>query len=239
MISTPTNLGTATSSSGAATSLSITTGATVPAGATILLATYLTLVSSSGSAGVTSISDSAGNTYTAVDSGAAVKNTAVGGPMVCYIANNVNQLNSGSSITINFASGQQSILMAASYVTGLTASPVDKINNSTVSTTGSGATVSTGTLSQPSEIVIGMMAALDQTSLSFTQASGFTTMTGPANVSNSNLSGFQWGYQIVSSTSSVSYTPSASLSGTFVWGEDVFSLKGQQFAAFNMPMLGM
>lgn len=189
-IGTPVQLGTGSGNGG---SHVITTVANCPAGNLIVISTCLSLTSS-----IASIVDSAGNTYTILDSV-----TGNPGLFVSYCANCLN-LPSGGTITLTTSSGGTAQRSTAMCVSGIaTSSPVDTSNHTATGSAATSATsVSTGTLAQASELVVGVSTFVTAIS-GYTPGGSFTAIGGV-----STSSGVQNAYQIVSAATAVAYAPS-------------------------------
>ena len=201
-----TNLGTNTFS--AVTTVNITTTATSAAGGAILV--VLSLAASSA----WTCSDSGGNTYIALADNLYNTNRHL---MMFYIANNA-LLASGGTITISWTTSAAG-KCAACYLAGAaTVSPVDVIGTKATGTATS-STVSTGTLAQSDELVVGIVSQTSDPG-TWTEASGFTAINNPTAATGDNP---RWAYQVVASTASVTYAPSWLTSRAY--GTNVYSFK--------------
>lgn len=201
-IGTPTAIG-QNSTSSAASSLAITTTAAVPAGAMIVLE-----IANHNSASVvpSSVTDSAGNTYTLISS---INSSAVSETLAYAL--NATALASGSTITITFPSARNAAA-AAYYVTGIaTASAVDQQASNT---TGSSATPSVGPTSattQADELIIGLFGYSN--SRTFTPGSGYTALATVE--STGTVRGTTGEYKIVSATGAQTADGTFNSSATF------------------------
>ena len=200
-ISTPVQIGTATSTT-STTTLVITTGTASPAGACIVVAIGWVNVSTT----LSSVTDSAGNTYT-------IGTLATGTLTRGYFAFSANALALPSSGTITFTTAAAVTIKGACAVSvvGLSSAPAD--------TEGAGATgastaptITSAALAQPDEIVFGFTVVNSGNLDAFTQASGFTAN---ANALPSGCA-VRSGYQIVSATTAVTYAPTLGTSRTWV-----------------------
>jgi hypothetical protein len=198
-IGTPRLLGTDTGS----TSVSILIGAAVNAGDLIVV-----VLKVANSATITTASDTAGDTFSIGDNTAAVRSKYV------YVANAAGMA-AGSNITVNFSASASASAVAFAVSGIANASPVDKTNNIATGTGTSATSVSTGTLAQADELVIGILA--NSTNITaFVPGGSFTTISTSTVLSTA--------YQIVASTAAVSWAPSWTSSTTY--DSDVISFKG-------------
>lgn len=120
---------------------------------------------------------------------------------IYYSANLSADFPSGSTITC--AASGHSYAIAAFSVNDNNASPLDKNASSTVNSTT--VSISTGTLSAAKEAVFATSSWSVGIS-SFSEASGFTQITGSPTTYNS--AGYDVAYKATSSTGSVTYNPS-------------------------------
>lgn len=143
-----------------------------------------------------------------------------------------------SAITATWnASGH--VGMGAVSVSGLaTASAIDVTGaGNNTGTPGTSASISTGTLAQASEIVFGQVATAGTTAVT-PAAAGFTAFSTITIASGNNV--INWGYQIVSSTASVTYAPSWGGGTTRAFGVNVYSFKALGAAtACRLALLGV
>lgn len=220
-ISNPVFIGSA-STTAIVSSLALTTTQNVPAGALIVVTAGALFLASQT---VTSVTDSAGNTYThAVGTFA---NNMLGDMWYCQ---NALALASSSTITVNFSGSTLSTLygtvVGAAYCTGVVAaSAIDKTNHTeygTASTTPSSG--STGTLTQASEVafgwVFGYTAGAQPT---ITEGAGFTNLFTYIEGSGNQDAG-NFGYQVVNATTALNYQPT--VSPAMLAASDIATFKG-------------
>ena len=213
-IGTPVSLGSNTSTGTGLTSLALSIGSAIAVGDLVIVAFH-----SDGATAVsaTSVTDPSGNTYQR-----AAQSTSGTYNFELWYAFNCAAVASGN-ITVTWtpanSGGGPSIMVAAARVTGISlGNPLDKTATQAATTTTP--TVSTGTLSQAIEIVIG---GSSHQGGSYSQSSGFSSI---ATVGPTNGDVMNWSYQIVAATTSVTYAPTWGVSlptRTFV-----ASFKGQQ-----------
>ena len=208
-ITAPVALGTFTRGQvGATNQFTFTTSAAIPVGTLALVA--IGMNGAGTPVTVSSVSDGVNN-YTRATS------TNSGSDLVelWYVANAAARA-SGSTITITFSAtygGSGYGTASAAYVPNVaTVTPLDKI--AAQATTGTTPSISTGTLTNANEIVIGV-SFNDDSNPSFTEDAGNgwtnTNLTGSAAGSRSALS-----YIIVSTTASKSWAPVWGTSGTLL-----------------------
>lgn len=181
--------------SNSANSTHVTVTSTAPAGSLIVVACACW---SSTNGVVSSVTDSQGNSYTIVQNAAAASVPYPGA--IAYCLNSASTLTSGidwisvTSTAVSQSTGAWSMSGANSGI------------DVSIPTTGfgiKGKTISTGTLAQNNEIIFGLTATAGNLS-GFTNSAGFTELAfGIAGSGNA----FGFAYDIVSSTSSVSYSP--------------------------------
>ena len=200
-ISTPVQIG-AAASGASTTTLVITTTTASPAGAAIILGIGFVNVATT----VTSVTDSAGNTYT-------VGTLASGSNTRGYFAFSANTLALASSgtITITFAVAVTLKGAGAVSVVGLSSAPADT-EGAGATGTSTAPTITSATLGQRDEIVFGLVVVNNGFADTFTEASGFSSDTA-ALVSGIAV---RSGYQIVSATTAVTYAPTLGTSRTWV-----------------------
>lgn len=207
------NIGTASgiNPSACGTSRQITTGTNVPQGALIV---FWTADSASGSH---TASDTVGNTYQ-VQTGASDAN---GFRVRLFYSVNSTALPSGDHITLTGNGGAiGTCYIAASAFSGITTTtPFDNTTNNQGSSTSP--SLSSGTLSDPFELVVAATFINAGGPDAFTQAAGFTTDSSVGDTSNTNA--FRTAYKIVSTNASVTYAPTLGTSrvwnallGTFI-----------------------
>jgi len=200
-IGTPVNIG----NNGATTDpLAITTTSTVNVGSTIFLALSQQVANS-----ITSVIDSAGNTY--------VQDVTIGTNHKAYIyrANVSIQLPSGGTITVA-KTAATGLGMAAISVTGLDTSPLDASGTgSNASSTNISATV----VATASNMLILGIAGYEVFNL--TQPGGaWTNLTGNTASSNSKI---DWAYQVNVGPASYTYNPTLNIAEH--WGAIAVSYK--------------
>jgi hypothetical protein len=180
----------------------ITTSVDAPAGSLIVVAVGCW---DNQNSTIISVTDSALNTYDIAVQATAPSVSAPCG--IAYCLNSTNDLPSGGTITITQSGLVQAILGAwivSGANGGLDAAPAGV-------TPGAGASsvsISTGTLAQANEIVFGFVTTSQSISV-LSNPSGFTelwnnTATPPGPIDNT----MAFSYNIVSSTSTVTYNPS-------------------------------
>src|SRR6516162_3948076 len=185
--------GSLTGYAGGASSVNDTAAVNVPAGSLIVL--YLQ--NGSGSATITSVTDSNGNSYS-------VTNNTPASFTGMAVASTITtaQLHSGSTWTAT-TSGGVWFLLAACYATGIISATPDAASSFANNTTGA-ATTTTGTLAQGSEIVLGFLGT-GGSFTTYTESAGFTSVT------RSNGAGVSLAYDIVSSNTPVTFAPTYTL----------------------------
>lgn len=210
---TPISIGTG-STAAAAGSYSITTSADCPIHSVIG-------VLSTGSIGttnpVTNTTDSAGNTYVALDTSAITLNRLD----FWYVLNSTVDLPNGGTITITYGTtGNRAALFCIPNM-GPTAS-IDVHNNISNGTGASPATtVSTGTLPSPVEYVFGLLTT-DNNGLTpvVTPSAGFTVLSS----SISTVQTAYAAYQIAPAPTSISWSPTWT-QATTGYNSDVIAIK--------------
>src|SRR5581483_6924882 len=198
-----------------ASSFSVTTTQDSPVGSYIFVLVGLGAFSSASSS--ITVTDSAGNTYTALNGGTFA---ASDGAMKAFYCNSsANDLPNGGTITASYTTtgGAVGANIIAAVITGLASTPLD-VNGTLASGNSTSPSKATGTLAQASEIIIGCVATY---STAFgTEDAAFTSL---ATVNGSNNRRLHVGYDIVSATTTVTYNPSIT-SGN--WACDVYTFKG-------------
>jgi hypothetical protein len=212
-IGTPTQLGVGTSSTGV---INITTAADSPPGTLVVVATFGNAGSASFSA--TDSVSNCGGAYPAI-ANSAISGAAGMGVFYCSVT---SDLPNGGVITVNCGcSGDVSA--TAFSVSGIaTSSPLDQTGSIThggTSSTSATATT-TGTLSQASEIVVGVTGVGSGYTSGWTQGAGFTSIGGETG----NTKNIFTAYQVVSATTSISWT--SSWTGAASYQSIVFSFIG-------------
>jgi hypothetical protein len=171
------------------------------------------VVVSSTSSNAPSITDSAtggSNVYTAAASNC-VFNTS--NKLSIFSAPVLRDLPNSGTITVNLG-GSTRASVSAIYVTGISG-VVDQQPACQANTSSQGGSVSTGVLSNANELVVGA-TGINSTISGFSNNAPFNPSTGNA-TGNPQV---QWGYDIVSSTASVTYAPTwttARANGIEVW----------------------
>lgn len=204
-ITNPVSLGTFTRGQvGATNQFTFTTTAAIPSGATAFVA-----VAFNGAGTPQTVSTVSDGTNSYVK---AVGQTNGTDDVELWYKLNASAVGSGATITITFTGTYGSSgygTASAAYATNVTG-PVDKTAGQ--ATTGTTPTISTGTLTVPRQIVIGV-SYNDDSNPSFTEDSGNgwtnTNLTGSAAGSRHALS-----YVIVNATTSKSWAPVWGASGT-------------------------
>lgn len=224
-IQAPVNVGTATSS--AVSSLPLTTTADIPAGSLIVV---FVSISKSSTISVSSMSDTAGNSYSLArtstwDLGTFITNE------IWYKAN-ATAMSSGGTITatLSATSGNDQSIQAAYVLNAAPSSPLDKVNSA--SSGGScalplPASGSTGTLTQANEIAFGFHGGYSNaaTTPTTTPSSGFSLGNNYiVNTRNAN----HYDYQIVSATTALNNNPTIGGSGvtTYCAANIIATFKG-------------
>lgn len=142
-----------------------------------------------------------------------------------YAVNTAHDLPIGSSITATFGGASANSLTASCIQGIVTSSPVDVSGQTAQGLAATSATtVNSGTLSQASEIVLGGLAGALAVG-TVTCGTGWTSQSGGV----SNIPSARICYQIVSSTTSVAFSPTWGGSSNYI--TDVISLKGSGGAA--------
>lgn len=175
------------------TTLALTTTVDVAAGSLIVV-----VAGNSSSNNISSVTDSAGNTY-AVDVSAT--GTIRGG---IASAPNCVALSSGSTITITFAAASSNRVGLAAGITGVATSAIDK----TASATGTSTTPSSGstaTTTKADEIAIGMVCYDRNANPTFTEDALYTTIDSV--IGGANVDRLNFAYQVLTSTGTPSYAP--------------------------------
>lgn len=216
-IGAPVHLGSVSQLSDVAAAASFTVGSAVGAGGDVLIATY-----GSTNNEATSIADTAGNTYTALN---LVELTAR--PIRFFHSKIATPLTTSDTITVTWAGAAGTKLAVAASIAGLAASPVDGngagATGAFVAPSTSPPTITTGTLAQPNEIVVGMVSVSGGDGDPFTEATGFTSMSGVSTPLAAGSS-LHWAYRTVASTAPVTYAPILGTSRT--WVVNYVTLKG-------------
>lgn len=167
-----------------------------------LLIVYVGMWTSGGRT-VTAVSDGTNN-YTKAQSA-----TSSGYSSEIWYKAGASAVSSGATLSVTFSGATSGVMVSAIRVSGiLLSSPLDA---APAGATGSGTSlsISSGVLAQPKEILVG--ATTLNSNPTFTQSAGFTSV-GSTLFNAGIATSASFAYQIVQSTSSVSYAPSWSSS---------------------------
>lgn len=201
-IGTPVVLGNA---GGTADPLVITTSATANVNDTIIV-----VISGSTGNTVSSVTDSAGNTYVADKTQTGTNQNAF-----VYRATVTTQLPSGGTITISKGAALATGASAIAVSGCATVSPLDATGSANGNSTTPSASAST---TNANDIVIGMTA---YQTFTLTQPGGaWNALTGNTSQSSGKV---DWAYQIVSVTGTYTYNPTLDLAAG--WADIVVSYK--------------
>jgi hypothetical protein len=213
-IGTPVALGQMFESANASTATLTTSGSDDPVGSLTLVAVFVNNTNISG------VTDSAGNSYVACP--------ARFGDVALYYAINAADLPIGGTITLTLAASNK-VNMSVVSVPGVRATSPTDICGTGVTGTGSGTISgpSTGTLNAEPELVIGVIAIASDTADTFTEA-GWNPLLKATGTGAPGM--IQWGYQVVTSTTSLTYSPTLGTSRT--WWANVAS-----FVGASVPLL--
>lgn len=212
-IGTPVSLGTVSDATGFATR-SVTLAEAVPPGALI----FVVVADSEGACCIpVSVTDTAGNTYTA---GTVVPNSSGNLQTRAFYAKNVSALSIGNTITATLATSDPVLkTLHAAYVTGLdAASPADTQGTPALATSASPSASSVNPLAQADEIAFGYVGVESGSSVTFTEAAGFTSLSSTAVSDRLNVA-----FKVVASTAQVTYAPT--MDGSRHWGANVWTFK--------------
>lgn len=220
-ISNPVALGTK-SNDGSTTDVITTSTNDCPVGSlAIVLAGYSTIADT-----LSSVSDNSSggpNTWTVIDN-----TTRTGLGLGIAYSNVAHDIAIADTITLTFAGSTASGASAICVVSGIvSSSPLDTHNHTSTGTTSPASSVSTGILAQASELVLGNVTTSNSTTNDFTVGGSFTEIGTFDGAIGADVS---FGYQIVSSTASVDWAPSWSVTTT-AYVSDVVSFKGAAAAA--------
>ncbi len=195
-IGTPVSLGTGCNNSGS-TSFTFNTTSAIPAGS---LSAISFASSFTGSAGVISAVSDGTNTYTVAE-----RQTNGGTSVTAEIwyKANASAVGSGATVTISFGGTSNGLCAGGATITGITATPLDKIAVGPGTNTTS-PTVSTGALSQANEIVLCLMTGTSGAS-GITPDATFSTINN-VNSANNNVTNY-FASKKVASTGSVTCAP--------------------------------
>jgi len=201
-IGVPVSLGATSAAAGSAT-LVLTTTADAPVGTLIVVA-----VGYKNNGAISSVSDSAGNTYTGN-----TQTSSSNGSIRLFWTIVATDLPQGGTITATYSATANNKLLIAANVSGIAASPAD----ATVGATGTGTapSVTSGTLNAAAatagEIVFGVgEAAASET---WSAEGGFTAL---ATVNQSTTSSLHLAYQTVNATTALTYAPTINTSAIWV-----------------------
>lgn len=181
--------------SGSATSGST---ASVPANALV----FANIITTGGNDSFTSVTDNHGNTYNVIQTTDA-SNAAIG--LMWLVV--PSSLPTGTTLTAVTSDGSQWGVGEAFYTTNATGgADVHSVHNDDSSNGTSSLSLSTGSLGETSEIIIGVFNTSGN-GVTWTESSGFTTLHNDTfNITS---------YQVVSSSSSVTWNPSFTATGPF------------------------
>lgn len=196
-----------------ATNVLTTAGSDCPVGSLIVVYTaYLTVVDT-----LSSVTDSAGNTYQAPFDNIAGTLVGVGW---AYAKSSTVDLPIGGTITATFAGAETSKVGALCISASHPASPLDTSNHTDngVAATAS-ANVNTGTLTNATEVVIGLLALASTTATANCNGSYALALASIANSPS-----LQVCTQAVASTASVGFAPTWSDANNYV--TDLVSFQG-------------
>lgn len=222
-IGTPVSLGTVNTGTSGSSTYTITTGAAVQVGDLVIVGTAY---DGSSTIAISSITDTAGNTYTRIQQ--STSGTTQAELWYCYSA---IAMASSSSINANWASaltgGTPAIAVLAARIPGvMITSPLDQSAQQAATT--ATPSVTTGALAIPNEIVFG----LAYQGGTYTEASGYTNINGASTNGTTKLS-----YKTVNSTSAVTFAPT--WSGAFAARTIIATFKAAPASGFNLAMMGM
>jgi hypothetical protein len=163
----------------------------------------------SGSIGTTGISDGVNNFTPIVGDGYL---TAVNVSLWYKAA--ASAVSSGSNLTASYTATNNAAMLLAFRVSGIITSPLDQFSFSNASSTTTVST-STGTLAKANEFIAGCSSSSNNIGTTYSGASGFTGVNsvgqGVGNGVISSLDG-----KIISATTSVTYSPTWSISQSTV-----------------------
>lgn len=205
---------------GGGTTQAITTSANVVAGD---LVPVCVMLNTANDVVMSSMVDSAGNTYTKIN---AVRGAAAGfTELSMWYKANATAMASGGTITgtVTGATGGGYFVMAAARVTGIQTVPLDT-NATNAASTVTTVTAATGVLAQSNELVMGCGGAINGGSAPiYSGAAGFTNIT--STFSNITDMDTVQDRQIVAATTSINYAPTWTLAQARVLAS-VASFKG-------------
>lgn len=202
-VGTPSNIGTANTKASTTESISVISG--VSAGSAI----FVVLASNGGSPSITSVADTAGNSYSLLSS-VAYNNVASNGSLYVYVAYNSNLLSFANSITVT-AGAAQLVAASAFYVPSL---PSSNIVGAVVTATGSSASptaTKTGLTVGANYLGLGFVGVQGTTADTFTQVSGWATPPNRVSSTGGNVTTngmIEGGYDaFTAGATSITYNP--------------------------------
>lgn len=223
-IGTPVEVGSGQWTAGA--TIAITLTANVPAGATLVLFSNV-LGAGSVNTPVSAVADAASNPWAV-----GLNKGQSSGPedTDIWFGRMNTGLSSGGTVTVTYSGTLGNGIASLAYITGLdTTAPLDK----TVGAVGSSTAPSSGataTLSQASEIAVGVVGRYNAAStVTLTGIGSFTAMTKKTLSSGTTRNTIWPAYQIVSATTALTY--SGTLSTTGVWEAILVTFKAAAAAA--------
>ncbi len=202
--SPPAGIGKKSGGNGGTTNV-ITTSAASAAGNLIV-----NIAASDGSPTLSSVADSASNSYSA---GTALASPA-GRHLRAFYVQNAAALAISQTVTTTFSANGAGKYSAAISIQGVAASGALDVQGAGVSGTGTTPSIATGTLAVAAEIVIGFVLVGGGNSDSFTEASGWTSL--PSIGAGGGGSILRMAYRVVASTASVTYNPTLGTSRDYV-----------------------
>jgi hypothetical protein len=216
IIGNPQSLGATSTGSTTGTSYSSAYTNNVLSGDLLLACSWVGAVS--GSISTTGVSDGT-NSYTSIIGANYL--TAVN--VSLWYKANASAVSSGTNLTASYSATNNAAMLLAFRISGLVTSPLDKDSANQASSTTTVST-STGTLAKANEFVAGCSSSSNNISNTYSGASGFTGVNsvgqGVVNGVITSLDG-----KIVSATTSVTYSPTWSISQSAV-AAIVASFKG-------------
>ena len=208
------------------TTCALTTGVAIPAGSLI----FIVVTDSASTLGM--VTDSAGNSYTAVNSGVLLDNISTDGIVGLFYCPNCLALTSSNTITYTTHSGTSAIETSAAYATGVaTTSPLDTAVTATNFGSSATASVTSGRPSVGGELLVAAVGAKGGVLSYSGYSSGWTGMS-VAETTTAGTAGGEWFVQ----TTAAAVTPSLTISSSAPWGAIVV---GFQPADVLMPQILM
>lgn len=191
-IGTPVQVGTGASNATANTSTAAVSNASAAGDLLVVI-----VGTSTSTTTITSVTDTAGNTYTAAN------NIAGTGNLRMFYCANAAALTTSDVITAHYgATGGTKLITAISVPGVATTTPLD-VNGAGTTATGTTPSIATGTLAQAAEIVIGACWPNAGASDGYTESSGFTANSTPTLGTNIMRSA----YEVVAATTTQTYAP--------------------------------